>query len=253
MFQFSSLAGITHGISTRDGGVSPAPYNSLNLSTSTGDDPENVRRNRALFLRALNVPSASVTAARLYHRNEVTVFRGGRPWPETYDERAGAVHGDAAVSEIPGQYFTMTFADCVPLLFADKRRGVVGAAHAGWRGTALGIAALTVRAMQDAFGSVARDIVVGVGPSIGPCCFRVGDEVPRAFEAQGWPAVLAADAGHPTIDLWATNRRQLVESGVRHENIEEAGICTSCSIDRFYSHRAEDGRTGRFALCIGLS
>lgn len=195
----------------------------------------------------------SVTTARLYHGNDVSVFRAAGQLPRTYDAHAGVVHSDAVVSDVPGRHFTMTFADCVPLLFADKRREVVGAAHAGWRGTALGIAAATVQAMQDAFGCCARDLTVAIGPSIGPCCFRVGDEVARKFEAQGWPASLATSSGHRTIDLWATNRRQLIESGVPRANIDVAGICTSCSIDRFYSHRAENGRTGRFALCIGLS
>lgn len=223
------------------------------MSTSTGDSFENVRRNRALFLSALNVSSTSVTSARLSHGNNVTAFRAGHPLLETRDKEAGIVHSDAVVSEIPGQYFTMTFADCVPLMFSDERRGVIAAAHAGWRGTALGIAAMTVRLMQNGFGCRAEDIIAAIGPSIGPCCFAVGDEVPKSFEAQGWPAALAQTDGGPKIDLWATNRRQLQESGVRRENIEVAGICTSCSVDRFYSHRAEAGRTGRFALCIGLA
>ncbi len=199
------------------------------------------------------MPLASVTSTRLYHQNEVAVFRAGETLPKAYDVQGGGVHADAVVSDMPGRHFTMTFADCVPLLFADKRRGVVGAAHAGWRGTALGIAETTVRAMKDAFGCRARDITVAIGPSIGPCCFEVGDEVPRAFATQGWPAMVARGTRRLTVDLWSTNRHQLVESGVLSENIEVAGICTSCSVDRFYSHRAERGRTGRFALCIGLS
>lgn len=223
------------------------------MSTSTGDTLENVRRNRDLFLNALNVPPDSVTPARLYHGDTVTTFRASDPLPETYDKAAGVMHSDAVASEIRGQYFTMTFADCVPLLFADERRGVIGAAHAGWRGTALGIAARTVRAMRDEFGCHPHDIVAAIGPSIGPCCFEVSHEVPALFESQGWPATLSESAGGLTIDLWATNRCQLVESGVRRENIEVAGVCSSCSVDRFYSHRAEAGRTGRFALCIGLA
>lgn len=223
------------------------------MSTSTGDSPENVRRNRALFLDALEVPSESVTGTRLYHGNTVTVFQRDAPLPATYDRGADLAHGDAVLSDLPGRHVTVTFADCVPLLFADRRLGVIGAAHAGWRGTALGIAAVTVRTMRDAFGSQPEDIVAGIGPSIGPCCFEVGDEVPSTFAAQGWPAVQGRAGNKTHLDLWATNRRQLIESGLRRQNVEVAGICTSCSTAHFYSHRAEAGRTGRFALCIGIS
>lgn len=232
--------------------MSPAPYHSLNMSTSTGDSIEHVRENRDRFLAALEVTPAAVSMSRLYHGNAVTVLRRGHPVPAGYDATGQVVHSDALVSNLPGRHFTMTFADCVPLLFADVRRGVVAAAHAGWRGTALGIAAMTVRAMREMFDSRAEDIVAAIGPSIGPCCFEVGDDVPATFERQGWPAVRVDAPGKPRLDLWATNRRQMLQSGVLPDHVEIAGICTSCSTQLFYSHRAESGNTGRFALCIGL-
>lgn len=222
------------------------------MSTSTGDSRENVNENRERFLAALDVPPGSVTTSRLYHGNVVTAFRRNLPPAGTYDPEANIVHSDALVSDLPARHFTMTFADCVPLLFADRRRGVIGAAHAGWRGTALGIAAMTVHTMREAFGCRRQDIVAAIGPSIGPCCFEVGEEVPETFERQGWPAVRNAGPGKPRLDLWTTNRSQLLQAGILPRHIEVAGVCTSCSTDRFYSHRAEAGKTGRFALCIGL-
>jgi YfiH family protein len=162
-----------------------------------------------------------------------------------------AFFADAVVSDAPGMHFLLTFADCVPLLFLDRKRSAIGAAHAGWRGTALGIAGRVVRVMNDCFGTRPQDLLVGIGPSIGPCCYRVGDDVVDTFRAALIPFALLQENG-TSLDLWRTNEMQLEAAGVAAGAIENHRICTSCHVRDFYSHRAERGRTGRFAACIGI-
>ena len=261
MICFETLEGVDHGISTRHGGLSRVPYDSLNLGVRTDDNPERVRENQQRFLHAIGTPRGQTIFARLVHGREVSVFQQNDPgnWPVEHvalerssGESDRTFLSDGVVSDVPGLRFLLTFADCVPLLFVDRRRGVVGAAHAGWRGTALGVGPAVIRAMQSAFGSQARDLEVAIGPSIGPCCYAVGPEVAIAFQAAGNSAVLAEDGGRRTLDLWTSNERQLIGAGVRPESISNHRICTACTTDHFFSHRAEGGITGRFALCIGL-
>lgn len=261
LFRFSALSDASHGISTRLGGTSTEPYRSLNLGYATGDLEDNVASNRGTLFERLRVPPERVVTGRLSHGNCIATFTNGRKWPwpvATAPVRRGSERShlvfasDAVVSNVPGLFFLITCADCVPLAFWDRRSGAVGAAHAGWRGTALQVAPATVCAMQRAFGSRPEDIVVGVGPSIGPCCYRVQDDVRRAFAVHGSRPVLECRSGRVHLDLWKTNEQQLLDSGIPKSSIEVPAICTSCNTHLFYSHRAERGATGRFALCIGL-
>jgi YfiH family protein len=148
----------------------------------------------------------------------------------------------------------MRFADCVPLLFYDPARRVLGMAHAGWRGTAAGVGPATVAAMGEAFGCRPADIVAGIGPSIGPAHYEVGPEVAAAIqnafgEVEGLLSHPNGNGARPHLNLWEANRRALQMAGVGQ--IEVAEICTASNVQDFYSHRAEDGRTGRFgALAV---
>lgn len=260
-FRFSSLGDLQHAISSRHGGVSPSPFATLNLGLSTGDLEDNVLTNRERLVESLGISMDDVVVGRLSHGNQVSVFRrDGGDFPiERVPLRSGSRHrvaifrSDAIISDVPGLSFLLTFADCVPLVFWDERRGVVGAAHAGWRGTALGIGQEVVRAMAEAFGANPADLRAGVGPSIGPCCYSVQPQVTASFESNGFDPTVQERAGATYLDLWESNEQQLTEVGVRAESIENPRICTSCNTSDFYSHRAEGGRTGRFALCIGRS
>lgn len=258
LFRFDHLSGANHGISTRHGGISRGPYSSLNLGLSTGDDRDAVLVNRDRFVRAVGTNADRVFVGRLSHGNEVTVF----------DDRDRAGHGlwhllkdsldtdrvfrtDAVISNVPSAHFLLTFADCVPLLFKDGERGVVGAAHAGWRGTEARVGPNVVRAMTERFGTDPGQLRVGIGPSIGPCCFAVRDDVLSRFKVAGVQGTWERrDQGY--VDLWSTNWAQLCAAGVRSENIRCANVCTRCNSDTFFSHRAEGPITGRFAACIGL-
>ncbi|MGI6380419.1 MAG: peptidoglycan editing factor PgeF [Anaerolineae bacterium] len=235
---------IEHAVMGRLGGVSQSPYRSLNVGGTVGDDPSAVAENLRRIYAALGWDSERVVSGHQVHEDRVH---------RVSDDDAGQTIAatDALISDVPGILLMGRYADCVPILLFDPLRAAVGLAHAGWRGTVQGIAAKTVRAMVSNFGSQPADLIAAIGPSIGPCCFEVGasvrDEFRQAFsDAQG--EVVDADGRY--VNLWRANAIQLERCGVRA--IDVAALCTSCHVDRFYSHRREKGGTGRFAVAIGL-
>lgn len=238
---------LTHGIFTRLGGVSAAQFQSLNVGSTVGDDLDNVRTNRKRMCAALDTHDDLTRTTWQVHGADVVAVRAGEPRPDELPKADGIITADAGVPLV------MRFADCVPILLFDPVRRAVGIAHAGWRGTAVGIGPATVRAMEDAYGSRPADIIAGIGPSIGPCHYEVGPEVVAqigdAFrDGHEFFHTPADGAGKAHFDLWAANVRALKEAGVGQ--IDVAGICTACRLDEFYSHRAEAGRTGRFGALI---
>ncbi len=252
-YQFASFAlpGVTHGVFARQGGVSPAPYASLNMAISTGDTLENVRANRERAFQALGRDPASVADLWQVHSAEVVVAdapRGAR-------EHLGKA--DALVTDQPGVTLFLRFADCVPILLYDPRRKVAGLVHAGWKGTLLKAPAQAVRVMVERYGCRPADVLAGIGPSIGPCHYEVGPEV-VALTQQAFPGaedLLTPAIGQPDhrrLNLWAANARALGEAGVPAAQVEVSALCTACRPDEFFSHRAEGPKTGRFGAAIGL-
>ncbi len=247
-YLFESLADqVPHGAFTRHGGFSQGAFASLNVGHTVGNDLEHVAANHEAIYRALGTCAGSVVTAHQVHRDHVAVVSpddGGRVYAET----------DALISNVPGLFLMLRFADCVPICFYAPRQGAVGLAHAGWRGTLAKIAAKTAQAMMATFRCRPEEIYAGIGPSIGPCCFQVGPEVVEAFrkETDGASALFShvQQDGRAHLDLWRANSLQLREVGLT--SIEVAGLCTFCHRDTFYSHRAEQGHTGRFATVIGL-
>jgi YfiH family protein len=166
---------------------------------------------------------------------------------------------DALLTAAPDTPLLLSFADCTPLLFHDPARDVVGLAHAGWRGTVADIAGETVRAMSARFGSAPGDIVAGIGPAIGRCCYIVDQPVTDAWHALGVADETVLEEIAPVagrrqwrFDLARANRLLLERAGVRPEQIEDTAICTSCNVAAFPSHRAQQGQAGRFAAIISL-
>lgn len=220
-----------HGFSTRQGGVSEGVYTSLNLGLSTGDDPARVTLNRQRVVAALGATMAQVCALEQVHGAEVVVARPG--W---HQQRA-----DALITDDPGLLLVISVADCLPLLFYDAARGVVGAAHAGWRGTVRGVAAAVVASLRQHYGTRPEDVQVACGPAIQGACYQVGPEVQAAFAAAGFPdSVARPDAeGRYRLDLVAANRHVLERSGVPAKQIFSLDLCTHCDPRRFYSHRRD--------------
>lgn len=248
LFQFHNLSEypkVVQGISTRRGGVSQPPWATLNLSHTKGDDPAHVAENQRRFCRALQVdPDSVVTAYQVHGTRVVQVTNAERGQQQA--------QCDALISNTPGVALMLRFADCTPVLLYDPPHHAIGLCHAGWRGTVAGIAAVTVRAMQQRFGTHPADLVASIGPAIGPCCYAVGEEVITAVQAQlpQPQSLLSQIDGQQHFDLWAANVQQLQACGVR--TIELAGVCTACHRDWFFSHRAEHGRCGHFATLLTL-
>jgi YfiH family protein len=174
---------------------------------------------------------------------------------DAHDGHYRRPNADIVISDDPTVALTVQVADCVPLLMADRRSGAVAAAHAGWRGTAARAAQAAVEALGREFGARPEDIVVAHGPSIGACCYEVGVDLVEAFEAAGFGSWIdrwfSRDAAATLrLDLWAANRDQLLESGVRAEDIHQAGLCTASHPEWFASYRRDGPGTGRIAAVI---
>lgn len=222
--------------STRVGGVSHAPFHTLNLGRHVGDEVRSVAANRERLGAFLNLPAEPVWLEQVHGIRVLTL-------PVESDNFTA----DAVVTRTPGQVCAVMTADCLPVLFCDEAGTVVGAAHAGWRGLAAGVLEATLQEMQ-----VAPDTVLAwLGPAIGPRAFEVGTEVREQFVRQ---MPLAADAFVPHGDKWLADlyhlaRLRLAAAGVQH--IYGGGYCTHGEPERFFSYR-RDGRTGRMASLIWL-
>jgi hypothetical protein len=247
-YQFEQWSQLKHGVFTRHGGVSGAPWDSLNLGGNVGDAPKNVRRNHELMYAALGVRDDRVCTVWQVHSADVIIAHSpvrGRRW---------LAAADALITDHLDLPLSMRFADCVPVMFFDPVRSVIGIAHAGWRGTVLGVGSNTIRAMEQAYGSRPVDIQAVIGPSIGPAHYQVGEDVVGAVQAYFGTSdgLICRDPVDCTayLDLWSANRLDLQRAGV--EQVEVAGICTVEHVDEFFSHRKEKGRTGRFGAVISL-
>jgi len=212
---------------------------------------ENLHAWRAVA-HHFGVAADRVSWLRQVHGTAVAVFRRGADAAPG----EGRPEADIVLSDDPRRVVAVQVADCVAMLLADRRTGAVGAAHAGWRGSAQGVARLAVAAMHEHFGTRARDLVVALGPSIGPCCYEVGEDVRRAFlESDGHRDVVAHwftsdDGGKPHLDLWRANRDQLARAGVPPAQVHGADLCTATRRDLFFSYRAEGAAAGRMVAAI---
>lgn len=225
--------------STRHGGVSPAPYASLNLGLNTADDEANVVENRNRFFAAVGVDPSRVASSHQVHGNRVlTVVEPGR-----YDGY------DALMTGQPNLFVTVTVADCVPVLICDPVRRAVAAIHAGWRGTAAQIVRETLTAMHSAFGTRPADCLAYVGTSIDADAYEVGQEVASAFSE----SCCRYDRGRDRyfLDLKEANRAQLLAGGVPAEQVELSPYSTVRHADDYFSYRRESGQTGRMLALIG--
>ena len=254
-----------HAVFSRRGGVSPAPFDSLNLSMSVPDARERVYANRRRVYGLFGRDTDTVVHAHLVHGAAVAHVTQA-------DNGTWVEHFDGLITNQPGCVLSMNFADCAPIFLYDPRRKAIGLGHAGWRGAVVEMPGAMVRAMTAEFDSDPADLIAAVGPCIGPCCYEVGDEViagvRKAFDDPETLLVGTTDHGRqttdggrigpgpwsvvrrPFFDLPEANRRNLSAAGVNA--IELSDYCTACRTDLFFSHRAEKGRTGRFGTVFAL-
>lgn len=254
IWRWTGVEGVEAWFSTRQGGVSSPPFDSMNLSFNVNDDTESVIENRSRILAHGGVQLSDLVMSEQVHKAGVVwvdkSHRGrGAEGPTT------ALPGmDGLLTESRHVVLGMGFADCVPIFLADAKRRYVGALHAGWRGTILGVQIEALRMIEEHWGTL-KDLRVGIGPSIGPCCYEVDETVYQAVVGRlGHDRTLkAARPGHWQLDLWQTNKLIIENAGVPTENINIAGQCTSCQADEFFSHRRDRGRTGRMGGYICLT
>jgi YfiH family protein len=247
----STLPGIRHAFFTRDGGVSHGIYASLNGGVGSNDEPAHVAENRARMAASLGVRPDHLVTAYQIHSPDVVTLDG--PWAPQQRPRA-----DALVTKRPGLAIAVTTADCGPVLLADGRACVVGAAHAGWRGAANGVLEATIAAMEDC-GADREHIVAALGPMIRQSSYEVGAEFVAAFQAQDTANdrffAPASRAGHALFDLASYIATRLAAAGIRH--IEDLGHCTYSDPARFFSYRRSTHRResdyGRHISAIALS
>jgi len=254
--QFESLPNggrVSHAIFTRQGGTSLSPYDTLNLSISVPDEKARVYANRKRAYGVFGRDSDSVVHAHLVHGAEVA--RVTRANHGSWVSRV-----DGIITDEPGCALTMNFADCTPILLYDPLNEALGLGHAGWQGAVRDLPGAMVRKMQEEFGSDPAALLAGLGPSIGVCCYEVGQRVIEAVDdafadSEGLLIPVTGSpkgaAGRPHFDLQEANRRNLTRAGVKH--IELSGLCTACRTDLFYSHRAENGKTGRYGTIFLLT
>jgi len=247
---------LLHFVSSRKGGASNPPFESLNLGLSSGDNPVRVAQNRRQLAASLGFNVESIVTDRQVHGDDVRIITLDSIADDASYSKIPKVSSDAMITDVPNVCITVIIADCTPVMFYDPEKNIVGIAHAGWRGTVKNIAGKVVKTLKDKFGCSPEDIIAGIGPSIGPCCYEVGPDVVEAvqqnFDNTEGLLKEAGKDGKGYFDLWMANHRQLLEAGIPEKNIEPASQCTMCLRDTFYSYRAEGEKSGRMMAGIML-
>ena len=241
---------VIHGVFTRQGGLSPEPWNSLNVGGTVGDEQERVRENRYRSFAALKRSRQSIFDVWQVHSADVVIANVAHPHLNSRPE----FKADGIVTDNPDISLFMRFADCTPILLFDPEKRAVGIVHAGWQGTVKKVAGQVVSTMQSAYGSRPGDILAAIGPAIGPDHYAVGpvviEQVNYAFGKDS-ESILLEQNNKTHFDLWSANKMILQQAGVTQ--IEVAGLCTACHPEDWYSHRAQKGKTGRFGALIALA
>ena len=243
---FKDYPHLMHVVSTKS---STLPY-SFSLALHTGEDEESIIQNRK------NLANQLYTNAELHfivanqtHSDNIQHIREEKTkgWKNISDAIESC---DAFITNLPNVVLSILTADCVPILLYDKKNHAIAAIHAGWKGTKSEITKKTVQRMEDTFGSNPNDIIAGIAPSIGKCCYEVGEDVAKHFFHI--PQSYTQINTKYMLALPDINKKQLLKAGLQEQNIEMSNICTSCDTNRFFSYRKEKGCSGRFMSMIAL-
>ena len=244
--QWEKYTGVLHGFTGRDGGKSVGAYAGLNVSYRVGDDPKVVSQNVCDLKLAAGIHDGRIVTMRQMHGDQIV---------EVKDKKLKeAGEADGMITDQPDIFLAVLTADCVPLLFLAPEQRLVAAVHAGWRGTWAGIAEKTIRFFENQYGVPAADLEVALGPSIGPCCYEVQEDVAAPL-LKRWgklmtPSIVVKE-GKSFVNLRRLNRDILRACGVPGNQLYQIGPCTSCAADQFFSYRRERVETGRQMSFIG--
>jgi len=235
-----------HAVTKKD----PSEPYALSLALHTGEALDDIVANRQKIISELDLSKkAYFVVAEQTHGDHIAVITETetRGWEVL---ESAVEKSDALITDLPGVMLVIMTADCVPILLYDKKKKVVAAVHAGWKGTRSQIVYKTVQKMIDLFGSDPEDILAGIAPSIGKCCYEVSEDVAKYFFE--FPDTLKRTNEKYMLDLPAVNHYQLLKAGLSESNIELSGVCTACEVDSFFSYRKEQGCSGRFMSLIGV-
>lgn len=253
--KIDAAGGTLHGFSTRLGGVSEGVFSTMSFSTSLPDKREAVLENYSRFCAAIGGDYKNTVLSDQTHTANVRVVGKKDVGKGLFSER-DYTDVDGLVTNEKDVILVTQFADCTPLAFYDPIKKVVAASHAGWRGTVALIAKNTIDVMVNNFGSNPKDIICGIGPNIGECCYEVDDPVIDEINKLSFldfsSAYTSKENGKYMLNLKEVNRQILVHFGILPENIDVADLCTCCCSDIFHSHRATKGKRGTLSLMIGL-
>ena len=253
---FEQFADIVHGFSTRLGGVSEGIYASMNLSFTRGDKDAAVYENYRRFADALGFSERDIVTSDQTHTANVRIIteeaRGnGITKPRAYTDV------DGMITNVRGLVLATFYADCVPLYFVDPVHHAIGLSHSGWRGTVAKIGAVTIRKMQETYGTDPADVYAAIGPSICQECYEVSEDVilefQKSFAPEHWEKLFyKKENGKYQLNLWEANKIIFTEAGIAEKHISMPGICTCCNPEFLFSHRASHGKRGNLGAFLGL-
>lgn len=253
---FEQFTDIVHGFSTRLGGVSEGIYASMNLSFTRGDEDAAVHENYRRFAAALGFSEKDIVTSDQTHTANVRIVtdedRGnGITKPRPYTDV------DGMITNVRGLVLATFYADCVPLYFVDPVHHAIGLSHSGWRGTVAKIGAVTIRKMQETYGTDPKDVYAAIGPSICQECYEVSEDVilefKKSFAPEHWEKLFyKKENGKYQLNLWEANKTIFTEAGITENHISMPGICTCCNPKFLFSHRASHGKRGNLGAFLGL-
>jgi YfiH family protein len=246
---------IMAGFTTKHGGMSSGAFATFNLGLHVGDDRAAVVRNRQRLADLLQFPLERWICCEQIHDARIEKVTAGQNGRGAADYSSAIAGTDGLYTDEAGLLLALCFADCVPLYFMAPKHGMIGLAHAGWKGTVKNIAGEMVRLWQEREHIPPADIHVAVGPSIGACCYVVDDRVivhvDRVLQGEQPPVYRQVSPGQYALDLKALNQMLLMKAGIRKNHIYISSYCTSCADHLFFSHRRDRGKTGRMMAFIG--
>ena len=253
---FEQFKDIVHGFSTRLGGVSKGIYAAMNLSFTRGDEDAAVREKYRRFAAALGFSEKDIVTSDQTHTANVRIVtdedRGnGITKPRPYTDV------DGMITNVRGLVLATFYADCVPLYFIDPVHHAIGLSHSGWRGTVSKIGAVTVKKMQETYGTDPKDVYAAIGPSICQDCYEVSEDVIQEFQnsfaPEHWKTLFyKKENGKYQLNLWEANKIIFMETGITENHISMPGICTCCNPEFLFSHRASHGKRGNLGAFLGL-
>lgn len=241
---------VTHGFTTRMGGVSEGYCSTMNISTTRGDAPEAIEENRKRLARALGVKVEDFTYTHQTHTTNVAVVREedrGKRFMET----------DGMVTNVPGICLVTFYADCVPLYFVDPVHRAIGLSHSGWRGTVGRMGQVTLEKMKEVYGTRPEDVYAAIGPSICQDCYEVSgdviEEFQKSFSKSVWPQLFyKKENGKYQLNLWKANQLVLTEAGVAEQKIAVTNLCTHCNPEILFSHRSTGVKRGNLSALLAI-